>query len=339
MGLVKSVKLYFLVVFIVNFVGNISVVKAQQVEGNIDFYSFSDNREYTDYPQTIFGLQVSPTGGLVIDKMHRLRAGVNVLYEFGSRESSLLPIAYYEYKQQRWNFLMGTFPRKDLSLGYPRALLTDTLAYYRSNVEGMFLQYNYKYVHQNIWIDWTSRQTDKNREAFLFGTSGSYKRGMFFLSNYFYMLHNFTPKIPDPNKRLEDNGAIMLKLGVDFKNKTFLDSLVFSASGIVSLERVRDFEKSFRTPKGFLVEAYAKYKQFIVGNSFYRGEGHDLIYGDKFYRAKSYNRVDLGWEPKINSHITCKFVFSLHFANNAIDNQQAFTMRYNFGALSRVKLH
>ena len=332
----KNIFLYVLSITCIQLL-SIGKIKAQQLEGNLNFHTFADNREYTQEPQTIFGARFSPSAGILLDSLHRFRVGANVLYEFGAKEIKVAPIAYYEYQKLNWNFLMGVFPRYTLLASYPRVLLTDTLNYYRPNVEGMFMKYETKSFYQNVWIDWTSRQTNTEREAFLFGSSGNYKRGLFFLSNFFYMLHNSTPKIPNPNEHLEDNGAAVVKIGVDLSHKTILDSLTINVGGITSFERVRDFESKFRTPKGLLVEFHTQYKQFGITNSYYHGDGHKLIYGDQFYKHKNYNRTDFSWEPKIAKYVTCKLVFSLHFTETSVDNQQAFNLRYNLGARKKIK--
>src|SRR5690606_16035598 len=112
-----------------------------------------------------------------IDSTHRIVAGANFLQEFGDQKflKDLSPILYYQYVNSKWNFYVGSFPRQNLLDDYPRALLNDTLNYFRPTVEGILAKYEYKGLRQTLWIDWTGKQTKVDREKFLFGISGKYQ--------------------------------------------------------------------------------------------------------------------------------------------------------------------
>ncbi len=316
--------------------------KAQELEGEINFHGFADNREYAKsnrYSQTIFGSRISPEIGVLIDSTHRLRIGINALQDFGDRDffKHIDPVIYYQYQKRNWNFYFGAFPRVNLLDDYPRALLADTFQYFRPNVEGMLVKYETQHFKQTLWVDWTGKQTDTDRETFLFGFSGKYQPGRFFVTHHAYMYHYALSAISPPDQYLEDNGAIQTQLGLDFSNDTFLDSLTLSAGGMLSIERVRGLGTS-STPKGFITYLNAGYKRFSLSNTFYAGEGHHLINGDAFYTAKTYDRLDLGWTPIFFKNIEGEFTFTLHFVENVIDSQQAFSLRYHvFGKKSLRK--
>ncbi|MEJ2901205.1 hypothetical protein WAE58_02140 [Pedobacter panaciterrae] len=315
----------------------VTKIYSQEIEGNLNIHTFADNREYARsnrFSQTIFGLRFSPELGLLLDSTHRIRVGFNALHEFGSPKftNKIDPVVYYQFTQQNWNFYMGMFPRRDLLSDFPRAVLNDTLGYYRPNVEGMLLKYENENWKQLLFIDWTSRQTATDRENFIFGLSGRYKKDMFFVSHYAMMLHNAGPAIDIPGDHIEDNGALAVKVGLDFSGRTFLDSLTFNTGGLMSFERERSVG-GWKTPKGLLLEMAAEYHRFGVTNSFYKGDGHHIMDGDQFYTAKTYNRLDLSWRPKIYKGIEGKFTLSFHFLDGVIDSQQAFAIRYNiFGS-------
>ena len=324
-------KIFYLVFFITLISSQIS--SAQQLEGNVNLHSFADNREYMKsnrFSQTIFGVRFSPEAGFLIDSTHRLRVGFNALHEFGSSRftATVDPVIYYQYKKSNWDFYIGAFPRVTLLDDYPRAIFNDTLTYYRPNVEGMLVKFNTNKIKQTVWIDWTSRQTDIDRETFLFGLSGSFHSGIFFTSHYAMMFHNAGPGISIPGDHIQDNGAAAVKVGIDLSKLTVLDSLTFNTGGLVSFERTRSVS-DWETPVGLLLEMHAGYKQFGISNSLYLGEGHKLIYGDQFYTAREYNRTDLSYTPIRYKNIEGKFIFSFHFLEDVIDSQQAFSLRYN----------
>lgn len=316
-------------------------LQAQELEGNLNLHTFADNREYNKserFSQTIFGVRFSPEVGLLLDSVHRIRFGFNALHEFGSPKfaNKVAPVVYYEYQKQDWNFYMGVFPRHKLLSDFPRAVLTDTLSYYRPNVEGMLLKFENQNWRQLLFIDWTSRQTATDRENFIFGLSGRFKKGIFFASHYAMMLHNAGPAIDIPGDHIQDNGALAVKAGLDLSKRTFLDSLTLNVGGLMSFERTRTIG-GWQTPKGLLLEMQMEYKRFGITNSFYTGEGHHINFGDQFYTAKQYNRTDLSWRPKIYKNIEGQFTLSFHFLEGVVDSQQAFGIRYNIMGSKSLK--
>lgn len=319
-------------------------LKAQILEGNFNYFGFMDNREYANsnrFPQTIFGNRISPELGLKLDSFNKIRVGFNALYEFGSQKNAFFdkvdPVIYYQHDKNNFSFYIGSFPRLNLLDNYPRGLLKDTLNYYRPNIEGMLAKYQTDKFRETVWLDWTSRQTNNDKETFLFGLSGMYKPSTFFVSHYLYVFHNAGASIPIPGDFLQDNGGVQAEIGFDFSKKGLLDSLTISAGAMMSIERTRAVSSSFTTPIGFVSNIYAGYKKFSIQNTFYSGEGHQIIYGDTFYTSKTYNRVDLGWAPIKSKNLEGKFVFSYHFVDGVTDNQQAFFLRYNIGGSKSLK--
>jgi hypothetical protein len=320
---------------------NLISVDAQQLEGSISLHGFVDNREYAKsnrFSQTIFGTRFSPEIGLLADSVHRIRVGFNALHESGSSKFTVKidPVIYYQYQKEKWDFYVGVFPRQNLLSDYPRIIFKDTLNYYRPNVEGMLVKYQTQHGNEVVWIDWTSRQTDLDRETFLFGVSGKYKTGLFLTEHYVMMFHNAGPGISIPGDHIQDNGAAVLKAGLDLSDKTFLDTLTLKLGGVMSFERTRSVG-GWNTPKGYLLELHAGYKRFAISNSFYQGEGHQLINGDQFYTAKTYNRADFIYTPIKFKNIEGQFVFSFHFLEGVVDNQQAFSLRYNISGSKNLK--
>ena len=315
-------------------------LKAQKLEGSLDYFGFADNREYAAsdrFSQTIFGNRLSPEIGIGLDSVNHFRLGFNALYEFGSKGIGKVdPVIYYRNNKKNWDFYIGAFPRQNLLDDYHRALFKDTLNYYRPNVEGMLWKFENKHGKEVMWIDWTSRQTNFEKETFLFGLSGIAKFRNFYFSHYGYMFHNAGPGIPIPGDNLQDNGGVILKFGIDLSKKTFLDSLNISAGSFTSLERTRGVT-DLETPTGFLFDIHAAYKKFSVTNSFYTGRKHNLIYGDQFYTANTYNRLDFGWSFINYLNIQGKFVLTLHFVEGVVDNQQAFTLRYHIAGNKKLR--
>jgi len=311
------------------------------LEWDLGFFGFADNREYSASNRnspTLIGLQFSPEVGLLMDSTHRIRFGVNVLHEFGSKNNSskVNPTAYYNYSKKDISFFMGLFPRVGLVDGFSKALLNDTLQYYRPNLSGILFRYEKQKFYQQIWIDWNSKQSETQREQFLVGLSGKIKFGNFFFGHEAVLWHNALPKNADENTHLQDNAAVVGKFGIDLSSKTKVDSLTLSAGGLFSFDRDRGIDK-WKSPRGVLVEAYAAYKAFFVSDILYFGDPHHISLGDSFYSEERYNRLDLGWAPFRNKKLTAKLIMSFHFTPDGISNQQTLNLRYNIGAKHKLK--
>lgn len=309
-----------------------SSLQSQRFEWLAGFDGFLDNREYysIDNPQTIFGSRFRAEVGGSIDDIHRLRAGINYLYEFGTAIDANKPnlTLYYEYHNQGVRFLAGAFPRRDL-LHFPLALLSDTLNYYRPNIEGLYAGYSWNWGRQNAFLDWTSRQTDTIHERFMAGTSGKMFFRDFFLSNYLLMSHFAGAAIDDPNHSVNDNIGYNIEAGVDLSGRTFLDSLCISVGMLGSLDRIRAEGDEWNYPVGFLGQAIFLYKFAGVSATYYAGEGQTLLYGDPFYRLERYGRLDLLFIPFRRGPVNLKIDVGLHFAGGQVDYSQQLWVSFN----------
>ena len=80
-------------------------------------------------------------GGIALNNHQRFVAGADFLYEFGGtvQEKSVQPIVYFNLQKDFFNMYLGAFPRHQL-VTVPLFMLSDTLQYYRPNVEGIYLE-------------------------------------------------------------------------------------------------------------------------------------------------------------------------------------------------------
>ncbi|EHQ30121.1 hypothetical protein [Mucilaginibacter paludis] len=321
------------------------------LQGSLDVHfnalGFMDNREYSAFvprSRTYSGTRTTLDFGINLDSLNHFIVGVNGIHEFGAQPYFLKvdPIAYYHYESNKWTFNIGQFPREGLLTQYPRALLNDTLRYYRPNVEGLLTSLHTKYGYETIWIDWVSRQTATDREQFLFGDCGTYTpnpKGPFYLSHYFLLLHDAGNSSTAPQPGISDNGAAQIRVGLDYSHRTVFDSLKFDVGGMLSLERTRGVD-GFRVPKGFVASAFISYHKFALFEEFYGGQGSHVDYGDSFYEKSTYNRLDIIYSPFVFKHIKGQFIISIHSSPGYIgDSQQAFRLTYDLGrkVLKRFK--
>lgn len=312
---------------------------AQTVDAHFNGSVFFDNREYKEFParsRTYSGTRLAVDVGLNLDSLNHFIVGVNALHEFGGNPffRRVNPVAYYSFTGKNWLFNGGAFSREGLLTDYPRAMLNDTLRYFRPNIEGLLTRYTNSHFTETIWIDWVSRQTNVDREQFLFGFSGKYQpslKGPFYLAHYFFLLHDAGPAIAIPNDHIQDNGAAQVKLGLNFSHKTLFDSLRVEAGGMLSLERSRGVN-GFQKPAGFVANAYLSYKRFALFDEFYKGDGHNITFGDAYYQRKTYNRLDIIYTPFLFNGLRGQFILSFHQTPESTgSNQQAFRLSYDIG--------
>jgi hypothetical protein len=312
---------------------------AQTVDMGFSGLGFLDNREYKDFvarSRTYSGTRVALDFGINIDSLNHFVVGANGIHEFGAEPFFLKvdPVAYYKFKSSTWQFNAGEFPRSGLLDNYPRALLNDTLMYYRPNVEGLLARYQTRHFMETGWIDWVSRQTETAREQFLFGFDGKYRpslTGPFYVSHFFMLEHDAGTAAPGADNAITDNGGAQIRLGLDFsKKQKALDSLSIEAGGMMSLERTRGVD-GLKTPLGFIASLYASYGRFAIYDEFYIGDGSHIYYGDAFYEKHFYDRLDMIFTPFSAKGLKGQFVFSLHRTPGYTSNQEAFRVTYDLG--------
>lgn len=323
---------------------------SQQIGWQAGLYSFFDNAEFghslVQIPQTMAGVRFSPGLFLRFDSVHTISAGINMLHEYGSSGviDNLSPTAYYMYNKKPVRFVAGAFPRDFALDKYPRIFFTDSIRYYRPNINGILVDYSRENLSANLWLDWTSRQSPENREAFFVGFSGKYKRGIFYVSQFSYMFHFAGKMNPVVDEALHDNIMMLTSLGLDLSEKTFLDRLEVNAGYVTGLDRARADNTGWLVHNGFLSEVFIEYKRFGLFNTFYAGDGqmsyyedHDneLYWGDPFYRTNSYNRSDFYLDFLRNDIVNARLYFSFHLTEKNIYNEQALRVSVN---LNNIRL-
>lgn len=326
----------YLFLLILSFLTAFQKAQGQKIGLKIDFLGYADNREYKapySIPKTFFGATLSPNLYFQLDSNHRIYGGLHFNQEFGinkENKNRINPIAYYNYQTSKIDFAIGFIPRYERTKDIHRMVLADTFQYDRPNLEGMYFQYKNKGFRQAVFIDWTNKQGFQNREQFIAGISGKYQKGIVYLQNEGLLYHNALSANDSLDEHIQDNAIVMLRLGVDLSEKTFLDSLTIDAGATYGFDRVRSVYEMQKSP-GFISNIYLGYKRFFLANTLYLGKAVNLPNGDPFYHRAQYDRIDIGWIPFKTERIDGKFTASFHASKGYFDNQQSFTLRYRFG--------
>lgn len=311
-------------------------------------FAFLDDHEYEaliPLRKTISGTRTEFDFGFHPDSLNNFVVGVNPLHEFGGVPFyvEVNPVAYYSFNNGGWLINGGEFPREGLLSQYPRALLNDTLQYYRPNVEGVLVRHQWMQGYETGWIDWLSRQTAVNRNQWLAGFLGKYdfnETGSFYVVHYLMEEHDAGTKPVQPNSPIEDNGGAQLRLGANFtRSQSTFDSLSFEAGGMGSAHRTRGLF-NFQYSKGFVASFFAQRKAFSVFDEFYKGQPNYIIYGDPYYSKTIYNRLDLKYTPVVMKRLKCSFMFSFHQSpGHLTDMSEVFHATYDLGRVKVATLY
>lgn len=332
-----------LLILLLNLFLNKEVIP-QKINWKAEIYSFFDNTEFGrskfQIPQTMAGTRIAPEIGLRLDSNNRISGGVNLLHEFGSNKTvdDLALTAYYEFDKKPFRFMMGAFPRNYVLEKYPRIFFQDSLKYYRPNINGLFWEIHKNSNYLNVWLDWTSRQTQARHEAFFMGFSGKLNYGIFYIQHFGYMFHFAAVMKPVVDEALHDNGLFLTSAGIDLSEKTGLNKLDFNIGWVAGLERARSELPGWQKHNGLLFESRIEYKIIGLFNSFYSGgsqmkfyndHGNELYWGDPIYRATTYNRSDFYINFIRIEKVRVRLSYSLHFTENRIYHEQSLTASFD----------
>ncbi len=293
----------------------------------LTFSGVCENREYDgprfERDETVFGFNIMPTASFKLDSNKSLVLGFNALKQFGEKRTfidTLKPIAYYKNSTSKSDFYFGIFLRQGLLDNYPQALYNSLTNFYRPQVEGALLNFKGAKAHQNVWIDWDGLRSNNVRESFVVGTSGRYNVSpRVFIENYFLLHHNAFTFQNRNNEILIDNGAEILKLGVDINTKSFLDSATILTGAFVGINRARELT-GINMPVGLISELFLQKKAIGTHFTFYIGEGQFLDFGSAFYKARQYYRTDIFYEFLKSNKISMKAIMSFHNTKNQFNN-------------------
>lgn len=310
------------------------LLNAQNFEYQVLFHGIGDNREYFNplaLPQTIIGTRGAFEIGVETNG-HRLRGGLSELFEFGSDIDQQKPklTLYYQFQSERKEFIFGSFPRHG-KIDFPLAMLTDTLQYYRPNIEGLFGEVGWNWGKQNAFVDWVSRQTDFHREQFMVGSSGEIFHGNLFLANYILLFHDAKPAIRIPDDHIKDYFGYAVQAGIRTNENSKIKAHV-KAGILSSLYRNRGMADNFVNATSFFAEAQGRYKNWAIKSVLSSGAGHNFNYGDLFYRAKDYWRTDVVWHFINHEKVKGTFNLSFHLIEwKDLNQQQQLSIFYIFG--------
>ncbi len=289
--------------------------KAQKPRFYLGFDQILDNREYfTPYAkhQTFFGARINPGASFTFDSVHQVHAGINYMYEYGGTLLGVMPQVdlYYSYRTSSFQAFFGSFPRREI-MNYTLFQLTDSLNYYRPNMEGASISYQWTWGMVHGWVDWTGRATEDTRESILAGVDATFMAGPFRIYSSSTRYHLARSEAADDNNRIRDDGSIMVLVGMDLSGKGVLDRLEFSTGMATTYMRARPADT--RWSNGWYSQIDLGYSIAGIKGVYYLGDPSPLLYGDRLFGSGNYGRMDLYVDPFRNPRISSRIAWNFHF--------------------------
>lgn len=313
---------------------------------DIDFGMVFDNREgdgKISKDKTYLFSTLAPEIGLRFSPTDRIAGGVvwNQPLENGVKDGRVVPTLYYRHEGKKWHFSFGMFPRTQLHEKLPGFLCSDSLAYFQRNIRGALVQYQGKNGFIDFYMDWRAQQTETRREAFNLVLHGDWRpaRKMFLAGGHVMMNHFAKTKHPDESQRIVDNFLVNPYVGIDASRHTPLDSLIFKAGALMTIERNREFSQ-WDTPAGFWMEMVAEWKCLGIKNSLYTGGklfplydrfGALLYQGEAYYKTKFYNRTDVYVDILHNKYMNLRGELNFNVASGSFMFYQRLMLDINIG--------
>ncbi len=307
----------------------LSTISLSAVHYETSVTGILDNREYGNGPspdQTYFFVSTQNQIGISVAPDHFIKSGFTFLQEFGAPATveNLHLLLYYEYAKTDFQFLMGSIPRQGI-LTLPKELLNDSTHYFRPFLQGAFCSLNKGPLTAHAWVDWTGRQTDTVPEAFLFGIGSTFSRGVFFANQDFVMYHKAAPGNRINYHAVQDNGGLSVSAGIATGKTVLLDTLCFSAGGVMSLDRSR-VDNIWHTPAGGVLNGEIWKGHFGMKVSAFKGQSQILSWGDSFFTLPSFARADFMIHFIKSENVKANFFQSFHFFDRKIGYSQHFLL-------------
>lgn len=313
-----------------------------------DFLLYFDNREYKpesgQRSQTIFGARLAPEIGVQIadstESVHRLMAGVSYNQPFGADwgDVTVKPTIYYRLQTRKFDISLGLIPYRFLKETLPEYLLSDTLSYYNSNLQGALFQYESELGFASILADWRGMYSYETREAFRIIATGQYKYKWLQLGGYAMLNHLAN--------NAQTNGVyddIMINPYVNFSLEGFMAPIdIFN----IRLGYIGGFQRERATDTAFFTHAmhaeftfrwkFVGFKQTVYyGDSLYplfEKQKTTLNLGDPWYNNKLYSRTDIYLYLYNNRFVNCYASFNIHLNELGHFNcQQQVIAQFNLG--------
>ena len=331
-----------------------------------DFEMNFDNREYYrssfSRSMTIFAARLTPSVGISLSQDestgHRLMFGVDVMKDFGAPDAELLNELVFHYTLDKnvgntdLRISAGIMPRSMMFDNYSEAFISDSLAFYDNNIEGLLIQVRRPSAEFELGCDWMGQYGKDSRERFMVFSSGEARFTPAISLGYAAVMYHFANSYTQ--KGVVDNILLNPWIRFDFAHKADMQDLSVRAGYLQGVQRDRAKSGSFDCPYGFEVDLEARKWNFGVQNKLFYGTdmmpyynvadntgekyGTRLYFGDPFYRIHdgsstglgTYDRLQFFYEPSIGKRMKIRVAAMFHFHGTSYSGcSQQVVLKFN----------
>ena len=319
---------------------------------DVDYEMNFDNREYyrSDFSNsmTVFGARLTPAVGLESSAQnhlsHKLMAGIDVMKDFGSSETSreLLKevVMYYNLEKEGdtgISLYAGIFPRSKMQGRYSQAFFSDSLKFYDNNLEGLLVQVRRPKAGFEVGCDWMGQYGSNRRERFMIFSSGERMVGHMLTFGYTGYMYHYANSVEV--KGLVDNILINPYIRLDLAEKFDLQAFNMSLGWLQAFQHNRKHVGYYVFPGGGHFDFEIRKWDIAVKNMFFCGTdimpyynsydeggykyGSELYFGDPFFRIYDdntsglgyYDRLEVCYEPSVGNILKLNVAAVFHFNN------------------------
>ena len=320
-----------------------------------DFDYFFENREFDAMRNTYYGkesllpvesctynsLVLTPKVGFSMSSgpiRHRLTLGLDIRKDMGSgpvsRKTLDELVVNYNGRAElpdgsMFEAVLGVIPNYFREGEYGNAFFSRYTLFNDRNMDGLLLKYRARRFYGEIGADWIGMKTATSRERFMIVSAGNWKALDWLDAGWSGTFYHYASS--ETVHGVVDNNLVGLYARADFAHRTGLQELSFKLCGLFTYQWDRKAEPSQSFPMGFESTAVVRKWNVYLANCAYVGDnlqylyshadsggflyGSALYFGDPFYQCPFWDKVAIGWEPRIGKFISLKIDFEFHFSD------------------------
>lgn len=328
---------------------------AVPLEFGTDFDYFFENREFDAFKstyygidgllplesRTIHGLVLTPSVGFSLFRgpvRHRLSMGLDIRRNMGSG-----PVSWQALEELTVNYdarvrlpgggffegVLGVFPNRFREGEYGDAFFAPSTLFSDRNMDGLLLKYRARRFYAELGADWMGMKTETGRERFMIVSAGNWKPLGWLDAGWAGTFYHYAGS--ETVHGVVDNNLLGLYARVNLAKTAGLQELSLKLSGLFTYQWDRKAEPAQSFPMGFEARTVVRNWNVYAANTLYCGDnlqylydhtdsggflyGNNLYFGEPFYQCSLWDRVEVGWEPRIAEFISLSVKFQFHFSD------------------------